>query len=333
MSDLLFNSDYYSRRHNKRIENYVRQVRKLYYVAIDDIIRLSSGIEVDQKKVFSFSDYPSIKEKANELFDAFAASLLGIANKGTEYEWIKACRECDAAINKIMKTSRIDKKRLEGYGSRNLKALEAFQKRKIDGLRLSDRVWNYTKQFRSEMELALDIGIGSGHSAAKMSQDVRSYLNKPNMLFRRVRNKWGNLELSKAAKAYHPGQGVYRSSYKNAIRATRNETNVAYKESDSLRWQGLDFVVGFEVKLSNNHTLNGRPFYDICDKLKGKYPKSFKFSGWHICCRCYSVPILMTPEELIETNEMVLDGKDISGFKSKNEVESIPKHKIKLINK
>ena len=54
----------------------------------------------------------------------------------------------------------------------------------------------------------------------------------------------------------------------------------------------MDFVLGYEVKLSGNHTLNGRPFTDICDDLQGKYPKDFKFVGWHPLCRCYAVPIL-----------------------------------------
>ncbi|MDR3245057.1 MAG: hypothetical protein LBT50_01330, partial [Prevotellaceae bacterium] len=66
------------------------------------------------------------------------------------------------------------------------------------------------------------------------------------------------------------------------------------------RWKGLDFVVGIEVKLSNNHTLNGVPFTDICDELKGKYPKSFKFVGWHPQCRCSALSILMTEEEILD---------------------------------
>ena len=90
---------------------------------------------------------------------------------------------------------------------------------------------------------------------------------------------------SKAAAAFHPGQGVYRSSYKNAMRLTRSEINMAYRESERLRWANLDFVVGFEIRLSNNHTTTdpktGKkvPFVDICDTLAGRYPKSFVFKG------------------------------------------------------
>lgn len=100
-------------------------------------------------------------------------------------------------------------------------------------------------------------------------------------LFRRVRDEHGELQLSKRAAVFHPGRGVYRSSYKNARRLAATETNIAYMTADYERWQQLDFVVGIEIKLSNNHTLNGVPFTDICDDLKGRYPKDFKFTGWH----------------------------------------------------
>ena len=75
-------------------------------------------------------------------------------------------------------------------------------------------------------------------------------MNEPDRLYRRVRDKGGNLRLSKAAKMYHPGQGVYRSSAKNAQRLTRTEINMAYRESEYLRWQQLDFIVGIRVMLS-----------------------------------------------------------------------------------
>ena len=106
--------------------------------------------------------------------------------------------------------------------------------------------------------------------------------------------------LSKAAKAFHPGRGVYRSSYKNAMRLTRSEINMAYRESDYQRWQTLDFVVGFEIHRSNHEPLCD---CDLCEKLVGKYPKTFKFKGWHPQCMCYAVPILMD-EETFDENEL-----------------------------
>ena len=83
----------------------------------------------------------------------------------------------------------------------------------------------------------------------------------------------------------------------------RTEINSAYMEADYIRWQQLDFIVGYEVKTSKTHAKwlakfwyprfkKGRAPLEICDAMEGKYPKDFKFIGWHPNCRCYAVPIL-----------------------------------------
>lgn len=100
------------------------------------------------------------------------------------------------------------------------------------------------------------------------------------------------------------------------------ETNMAYDTADYLRVQNLDFVVGIEIRLSNNHTClgkDGKPhaFHDICDELAGKYPKTFKFVGWHPFCRCISTTILKTDDEIIRD----MDGIDRG---SVNEVKDYP---------
>ena len=122
--------------------------------------------------------------------------------------------------------------------------------------------------FRNDIEMGLDVGLRNGLSADEMSRDLRQYLQHPDMLFRRVRDEHGNLVLSQRAKAYHSGQGVYRSSYMNARRLAVTETNIAYRTSDYERMQQLDFVVGVEIRLSNNHNCKGFPqgsFYDISE--------------------------------------------------------------------
>ena len=64
-------------------------------------------------------------------------------------------------------------------------------------------------------------------------------------------------------------------------------------------------------------------FFDICDELKGKYPKDFKFTGWHPHCRCYATPILKTPEELQADNERIMQGEEPIEA-SENEVTEMP---------
>ena len=55
--------------------------------------------------------------------------------------------------------------------------------------------------------------------------------------------------------------------------------------------------------MSNNH-----PEPDICDDLKGRYPKDFKFTGWHPHCRCHVETVLKTPDELIADNRRIMEG-------------------------
>ena len=192
-------------------------------------------------------------------------------------------------------------------------------------MNLSQRVWRTVGQYKIQMESALDVGLGEGRSAQQLARDVKQNLKDPNRLFRRVRDKRGNLQLSKAAQAFHPGQGVYRSSVKNAQRLARTEINMAYRESDWARWQTLDFVVGFEIRRSNHEP---KCKCDLCERLVGRYPKTFKFTGWHPQCMCVCVPILMD-EETFDQNELAdlkaaLHGKEYQKQTAKNQVNDVP---------
>ena len=117
-----------------------------------------------------------------------------------------------------------------------------------------------------------------------------------------MRDKHGNLHLSKNAQNYHPGQGVYRSSFKNAQRLARTETNRAYHEASWRKYQEWDFVVGYEVRLSNNP--KHCPF---CSAMAGKYPKEFKFFGWHPNCRCTTIPILAKDIDNVLESEKITE--------------------------
>ena len=318
--------------HYKHTEGYVQAIDALYNQAVAEYTLLAGKVTINPDKPFSFNDYPQTKNKAQQIVNQLAAKMQSVIINGSREQWLYACNKNDEFLASILNTSKVPKKILAKYQDQNLEALKTFQGRKVAGMGLSDRIWNYTGQMKTQMELGIDIALGDGKSAQQLSKDLRQYLVDPDKLFRRVRDKHGNLALSKAAKAYHPGQGKYRSSYKNAMRLTRSEINMAYRESDQLRWRQLDFVTGFEIKLSNNHTtlINGvpTPFKDICDDLDGKYPKSFTFKGWHPQCRCAVYPIMMDRYEFNtdELNEMkaALNGTEYKKYASNNTVEDVP---------
>jgi len=305
----------YARQHISRIDTFAMRVQKLYFQAIAEAIRLGMSVKHDKKKAFKFSDYPIIRERVNKMLAELATGVAAVISSGAESEWLLAEQKNDALVRRLFGNN-MPKALEDRFLARNLEALKAFQNRKVEGLSLSKRVWNHTTHFRSEMEMALDVAITDGSSAQELSRDVRQYLEEPDKLFRRVRDIRGQLHLSKNASLYHPGQGRYRSSYKNAMRLSRTEVNMAYRESDYERWQSMDFVVGFEVRRSNN------PYpCDVCQALAGKYPKWFKFVGNHPNCRCYAVAILATKEERERLSEMILNDEPLSDFKSSNEVK------------
>ena len=284
----------YDEQHAAYIEALSGKLESIYKEIIRLAVRygLSVNFDVNSEEIFDFDKFPKLKKKIEELFDDMHEQITTLVQNAIDTEWQFSADKYDFWLSEILSKGDMTKDEIEAYIKRNNEAiqsrrneaLEAFRKRVGNGMNLSERVWKLTEQFKSELELALDVGICEGKSADAISRDIRQYLNNHDKLFRRVRDKHGNLKLSKAAEAYHPGQGVYRSSYKNALRVARTEVNMAYRTADHENWSAERMVIGIRVSLSNNHTLNGNPFFDICDELKGVYPKEFKFTGWHPMC-------------------------------------------------
>ncbi|MBO7281029.1 MAG: hypothetical protein J6V00_07700 [Bacteroidaceae bacterium] len=303
--------DKWEKEHIKHIAKYEEQVRQIYATAIVEATKIGQMATFDPSRPFSFADFPLTNKLMSDLQKRMAADIEAVITKGVDTEWDLSDAKAKELVESLYGDveSELMELRKRAYLSARDKAREAFKTRKELGLSLSDRVWRYTGQFKEEIEMALDMGLLEGKSADELSREVRKYLNNPDMLFRRVRDKRGMLHLSQRAKAYHPGQGVYRSSYKNARRLTATETNMAYRSADYEHRQALDFVVGIKIQLSNNHTLNGEPFVDICDHLAGNYPKDFKFVGWHPLCRCFTTTILKTQAEIDEDTVRILQGK------------------------
>lgn len=320
-----FNFDLYDKKHLANLVLKAKYVQGLFDEAAKEAASIGEATGFnDPTSPFFFSDYPQAKQQIDAVIKQLHSGLLHNIESGDREEWLLACEKNDKMVDSIVGSSKLSKAQISAWKQPNLNALEAFQSRKIEGLNLSDKVWNITDQFKGELELALDIGLGEGKSAADLSRDVRKLLKEPNKLFRRVRDKHGNLRLSKSARNYHPGQGVYRSSARNAMRLTATENNIAYRTSDHERWQQIDFVIGIEINLSNNHTINGLPLYDICDELKGVYPKDFKFTGWHPFCRCFAVPKLADMKQFLKYQQALLAGEDVSEFKFSGEVKNVP---------
>lgn len=321
----------YEARHIRNVEAYKREVQKIFDEATQEALRMGIRFDADTGKPFSFDDYPATKRKFEALMAKMHQRLMAVVRNGVDAEYELAQDSAGAQIRSVfpaLSAAQISEQ-LRRLANSNAKA--AFEQRRKRGLGLSDKVWQYTGQYKQELEMALDIGIGEGKSAQELSREVRKYLKQPNMLFRKVRDKHGVLHLSKRAKAYHPGRGVYRSSAKNALRMVATETNIAYRSADYLNTKASPWIVGIRIVLSNNHTCKdsqgvAQPFTDICDKLAGRYPKDFKFTGWHPNCRCHIEYIHKTDAEVERDTKRMLRGeKPIEAHESKNYVGELPK--------
>lgn len=316
----------WERQHLKDLSALDKRIEQIYEAAVKEAARIGATIsDFNPDRLFSFSDYPITRKRIEKLLSGLKSGLSGAIVNGINSAWTLSNNKNNELVRQVFgdNVGKLSQAQYRRYFSTNDEAREAFIQRKTNGLNLSDRVWNYTNQFKEEIELGLDVGLRNGVSAEDMTKELRQYLKFPDKLFRRVKDEHGVLQLSKRAAAFHPGQGVYRSSFKNARRLAATETNIAYRTADYTRWQDLDFVVGIEIKLSNNHTLNGVAFRDICDELKGLYPKTFKFTGWHPLCRCHAETVLKTEEEMAEDNRRIMAGEEpVQG--SKNEVKDVP---------
>ena len=200
-------------------------------------------------------------------------------------------------ISEYIKGMAIDSVRKQGMFATNKDALSQLRKGvDVRGNNLSPMVWNLADQTKTQLEYYLQTGLSVGRSSSRISQDLRQILNEPDKRFRRVKDKEGKLVMSQPMKNYHPGQGIYRSSKMNALRLTATSTNMSYRTADYERWSKQDFILGIEI----HRSANNRGPCKICDAMVGKYPKTFKFIGFHPFCICFATPITMEPDNFAD---------------------------------
>lgn len=303
---------------NKRIAKYVMLVESIYEDLNLEAAKIVgiTDFTIDSDRPFMWSDYPQTRKRIRDLQERFVEDIGAVIYSGTSEEWKNSNEVQDLLANKVLQTygATIGKEKYEILYQPNNDALKAFQQRKDKGFTISDKLWNQSTLYKQELEEAISCAIQKGTSAITLSKQISKYLLDFPQLQKDYKERFG-----KASRAM---DCEYRS-----IRLAASEINMAYRQAENLRWQQMDFVVGYEIKLSNNHTCNGNPFQDICDILAGKYPKDFQWTSWHPLCRCYKIPILKTEEEFWEW-----DGRNEATTASVNEVKDVPDAFKKWIN-
>lgn len=275
----------------KRINRYTLELQYIFDTLNAEAAKLALGTSYDiaSGELFSFDDYPETKYRLQKLQERYVNDIGSLIYSSTSQEWVNSNLACDLMADGVIAsyTGQLNRQLHTQYYQTNSDVLKAFQKRRDRGLNISDKLWKQSRLYRDALESTISIALERGTSAATLSKRISQYLKDYPTLQKDYTEKYG-----KAAN-------IYDCEYR-AARLARSEINIAYRMAEQTRWEQMDFVLGYEVKLSNNHNCKGVPkgqFVDICDYLAGKYPKDFKFTGWHPNCRCFTIPILKTEEQ------------------------------------
>ncbi len=283
---------------NARLNKYVLQVEDIYTAITEQAAQMATRVGYEGDGEFHFSDYPQIKAQVDEMVANYVADMENLIYAGTSAEWANSNLVQDLLVRKVLKAynAQVSGEKFKVYYDPNSEHLRAFQQRRDRGMNLSQRLWNQSSDMLTELEETISTAIQKGMSAVTLSKRVSKYLQDFPSMQKDYTRKYG-----KATRSY---DCEYRS-----IRLARSEINMAFRSAENERWRKLDFVVGYEIKVSHKHRVP-----DICDDLAGKYPKDFEWVGWHPNCTDYKIPILKTEDEFFS-----IDDKP-----SVNEVKDVP---------
>lgn len=284
----------------KRLQEYSAKVIRIYEsIALEaSRIALTTSYSTDDEKPFRFKDYPKTKAGVDRMLKNFVSSMKTLIYNGISEEWKNSNLLQDLLANKVLAAydAQVNGQKYKMYYRTNSEAEKAFRNRKDNGLGISDKLWNQSKELRNELEETISLAIRKGTSAITLSKRVSKYLQDFDKFQKDYKDLYGKASTSHDCE--------YRS-----MRLAASEINIAYRTAEQKRWEQMDFVVGYKIKPSDtNH-----PKFDICDILAGDYPKDFVWSGWHPLCKDYKVAILMTEDEFFSGAES-----------SVNEVKDVP---------
>ena len=174
--------DKWESKHLKDVERYARQIEAIYQSAVREAAAIGATIpNFNPNKPFSFANYPSTKARIEKLLQTLKTGISTVILNGIEAEWTLANNKNNELCNVVFGeyATKLSPEQARKYYNTNDKACKAFTERKIGGLKLSDRVWRYTEQFKTEIEMGIDLGLRDGLSADEMSRTLRQYLQHP----------------------------------------------------------------------------------------------------------------------------------------------------------
>lgn len=319
---------------------YNKRLGRLYSDYVKKLTSLGYGEDVlEDDALFNFDNFPQLKARLNNIFNDYYQNSLLCYKSGITDGVALAYNHDEMVIGgySVLTDKAIRVARDTAAATFITNRLKAK-----NGLNLSQIIWNYCQQTKSEFEMAMSNtiadGIKKGSSAEEIGKSIRKYLNDPDMMYRRYHTikvqkngkkkdvvTWRRRRIidGKVRFIEEPlekvGMGVYRSARKNALRVARTEINSAYHKARNERWQNEPFVIGQYIHVSPQHNID-----DICNDLEGRYPKDYVWISWHPQCICTSDPITIQGDEKKEFYKRLMAGEDMSNYVSPFAVLTMP---------
>lgn len=319
---------------------YNKRLGRLYSDYVKKLTSLGYGEDVlEDDALFNFDNFPQLKARLNDIFNDYYQNSLLCYKSGITDGVALAYNHDEMVIGGY---SVLTDKAIRVARDTAAATFIANRLKTKNGLNLSQIIWNYCQQTKSEFEMAMSNtiadGIKKGSSAEEVGKSIRKYLNDPDMMYRRYHTikvqkngkkkdvvTWRRRRIidGKVRFIEEPlekvGMGVYRSARKNALRVARTEINSAYHKARNERWQKEPFVIGQYIHVSPQHNID-----DICNDLEGRYPKDYVWISWHPQCICTSDPITIQGEEKKEFYKRLMAGEDMSNYVSPFAVLTMP---------
>lgn len=319
---------------------YNKRLGRLYSDYVKKLTSLGYGEDVlEDDALFNFDNFPQLKARLNEIFNDYYQNSLLCYKSGITDGVALAYNHDEMVIGGY---SVLTDKAIRVARDTAAATFIANRLKTKNGLNLSQIIWNYCQQTKSEFEMAMSNtiadGIKKGSSAEEVGKSIRKYLNDPDMMYRRYHTikvqkngkkkdvvTWRRRRIidGKVRFIEEPlekvGMGVYRSARKNALRVARTEINSAYHKARNERWEKEPFVIGQYIHVSPQHNID-----DICNDLEGRYPKDYVWISWHPQCICTSDPITIQGEEKKEFYKRLMAGEDMSNYVSPFAVLTMP---------
>ena len=173
-----------------------------------------------------------------------------------------------------------------------------------------DEYRNYISRYISQISGGLGRELNINYNTTGISISKENLIKESTDEFKESLSKYVSgsirknnaLSIQEEINAFH-GIGTEKNTSVKGIEKlcnllTRASTTEGYMTISSLIGD-IPEVMGYEIAVTPTDKHGHSRVVDICDHMKGEYPKEFKFKGWHPNCRCIISPIIpddmMTP--------------------------------------